>query len=132
MQRHAEDVRPCMKDVFRSFFGVQRQSIVILMSFYPSFNTIISAQKCTNLAMYHFCTNRNRKKRRRISPSPLGNAVFQAFFLAEVSLQQALKGLAMPGLVTGHLINRFAALAIAGERITAEKTLLFRHFKFVF
>lgn len=51
---------------------------------------------------------------------------------AEVAVQQTGKRLAVPGFVARHLINHFAALVIAGERITAEKALLFRRFKFVF
>ena len=74
--------------------------------------------------MYHFCTNRNRKKRRRISPSPLGNALFLAFFLLEVPLQQALERLAVARFVAGHFMRQAASvlpLGGAGKRKTPTK-----------
>ena len=55
-------------------------------------------------------------------PLPLKTCLFMWFLLAEVPLQQALEGLAMPGFVAGHLVD--GALAALAGRFASYGTLL--------
>ena len=46
-----------------------------------------------------------QKEREQVSPFPLKKCLFMRFGLAKVTLQQALEGLAVTGLVAGHLVD---------------------------
>jgi hypothetical protein len=106
--------RLCIRDAF--FIAVSHFAVLSYRSFsYPFLYPLHDTFSDNMAACKHCGTPQDAKEREQACLFPLKKRFFIRFELAEVASQQALKSLAVAGLIAGHLMYGLLFAGLAGR-----------------